>query len=76
MIDKQVIEMPAEAEILSVQMQHDRPVIWALVDPKHYTEGRTLFMRGTGHSVGPEVGRFVGTFQMQGGGLVFHLFEG
>lgn len=73
---KQVIRMPAEAEVLSVQTQHDQPVLWALVGPKHYLEERTFFMHGTGHSVGPEVGRFVGTFQMAEGGLVFHLFEG
>jgi hypothetical protein len=32
-------------------------------------------MYGTGHDMPDDPGQYVGTFQMHGGALVFHLFE-
>jgi hypothetical protein len=32
--DEQEVKMPANAQILCVQVQHGRPTLWALVDTK------------------------------------------
>ncbi len=69
------VPMPAGAEVLSMQLQNDVPVMWALVDDQAPTVIRTFAMYGTGHPVHAGHGRFIGTFQTLGGRLVFHLFE-
>lgn len=69
------IAMPYEAEILCCQMQIDTPCIWALVNPDAPTEVRKFRLAGTGHAIFESALTFVGTFQMAGGALVFHLFE-
>lgn len=75
--DRQSIHMPVNAEILCVQMQNGNPCIWALGDPEDARQEREFLMLGTGHNAAPEsIGRYIGTFQMSGGSLVFHLFEG
>ncbi len=51
------------------------PFIWALVDTDAPEEARVFHVRGTGHPA-DALGRYVGTFQIDGGALVFHLFEG
>lgn len=76
--DKQFICMPQEAELLSVQTQSKTPCLWALVNPNSPTEERCFEVFGTGHPVHCDMGidrKFIGTFQLQSGGLVFHLFE-
>ena len=71
------LEMPAGAEILSVQIQNGVPQLWAVVDENAKKVFRTFYVRGTGHSTdGLEHAKFVGTFQMCSGALVFHLFSG
>ncbi len=76
--DKIQIEMPEKAEILSVQVQKGIVCIWALVDSENKTETRYFEVFGTGHKVPVDMGisrKFIGTFQIYGGDLVFHLFE-
>ena len=76
--DKQIVTLPIGAEILSVQTQNETPCLWALVNPKSETEERVFEMFGTGHPVYCDMGidrKFIGTFQMRNGRLVFHLFE-
>lgn len=74
--DRQSIHMPVSAEVLCVQMQNGNPCIWALVDPEAMQERRWFLVLGTGHPIEAEsLGRYIGTFQMVGGSLVFHLFE-
>jgi hypothetical protein len=73
--DRIIIEMPKEAEILSVQMQHNKPCLWVLVDPNIEKEKRYFELSGTGHPVDMNIERwFIGTFQMADGDLVFHLW--
>lgn len=74
--DEQTIFMPYGAKILTVQMQHGYPFLWALVEPvpTHALLPCKILVRGTGHDC-PSVGRYIGTFQMNGGSLVFHVFE-
>ena len=76
-IDLQYVQMPRGAKVLSVQMQGGAPQLWALVDEKETQEPRAFTTYGTGHPL-PEVldyGRFVGTYQVHNGELVFHVFE-
>ena len=74
MKDAQTIEMPGGAEILSVGVQHGKPRIWARVQPGLPTERRTILVRGTGHPMNGG-GAFLGTFQLHGGTLIFHVFD-
>jgi hypothetical protein len=74
-IDEQHLQLPIGAQILTVQMQGDMPFLWALVDDEKATEPHRVLIRGTGHDA-DGVGRYISTFQMGGGALVFHAFEG
>jgi hypothetical protein len=74
-LDETPVKMPKGAEILSVQIQKGRPCIWALVDPDAQSEVRRLCVRGTGHTLKGNEGRYIGTFQAMGGDLVMHVFE-
>jgi hypothetical protein len=70
------IEMPEGAELLTVQVQCERPCIWALVDADNPMRARNFRLHGTGHQVDASVWlRYVGTFQLIEGTLVLHLFE-
>lgn len=78
--DIQNIDMPESSEILCVQMQGSTPCIWALVDPENKVRvPRVLITVGTGHKIFIDDKNFrlnyIGTYQMMGGSLVFHLFE-
>ena len=81
--DAQQIEIPKGAIILTVQIQFNTPCLWAKVDPKAPKENRTIKMYRTGHPIsvskteefsGYET-TYLGTFQVDGGDYVFHVFE-
>ena len=67
-----ILEMPQGAEI---QVQGGGVQLWALVDPEADSETRIFRTYGTGHPIDHEPGRLVGTYQLNGGGLIFHVFE-
>lgn len=75
----QSIELPEGAEILTAQGQHGRSVcLWALVDTERPTEKRYLEVFATGEPVHVDMGverRYIGTAQLEGGSLIFHIFE-
>lgn len=74
---KLLLEMPKGAEILTVQSQHESACIWALVDSEAPLEDRHFDVVGTGQPI-EETGikrKYIGTFQLGGGALVYHLFE-
>lgn len=75
--DKQVIAFPKGAKVLCVQSQNETPCIWAVCATADgaATEDRTFAIYGTGHQHESISGVYVGTFQLQGGALVFHVFE-
>lgn len=74
--DHFAIEMPVDAEILTVQVQRGVPMIWALVSPGAPVAARKFRLVGTGSEIGDnERLRYVGSYQLMGGGIVFHLFE-
>ncbi len=75
--DHPVITMQKGAIILSVDVQHGAGVqVWALVDPEAPTELRRFRVAGTGHPLEEDIEllRFIGTVQMMGGQLVWHIF--
>lgn len=68
--------MPAGAQILSVQAQRGLPKLWALVDEQAEEKvPRDILTVGTGHPILELLGPFIGTYQMEGGALVWHVFE-
>lgn len=73
--DRAIISMPDGAQILSLQMQRDVPVIWARVFPSNQRVPREFLLRCTGELLGSETGDHVGTFQLLGGDIVVHVFE-
>lgn len=72
-LTNQKIQMPVGAKILSVQVQHSTPTIWALVDPSSPTQDRRFRVIGTGWDFDPAGLIHVSTWSF--GGFVWHLFE-
>jgi hypothetical protein len=73
------ISMPIGAEVLCVQTQNNLPCLWALVSPDPGELGyehRHFRTYGTGHYMPDNPGKYIGTFQLNNGVLVFHVFEG
>ncbi len=66
--------MPEGAEVLCVQMQNGQPCIWAKTTVGAPPVVHHFRIAGTGHDLGDNVGRYIGTFQLDGGALVFHVF--
>lgn len=77
--DRVSILMPKGARILCFQTQEEIPCIWAAVDPGALMVPRRFRVVGTGHEVKVDVdsmaSAYVGTAQMMGGRLVWHLFD-
>lgn len=70
------LEMPKDAVLLSVQVQDETPRLWVLVDEDADLEQREVTVIGTGHmSEALDELKFIDTFQMAGGLLVYHAFE-
>jgi len=71
------IELPRGARVLSVATQKNDAVMWVLLDPnERVMEKRRFATIGTGHDADVVSGwNFVGTFQLDDGALVFHLFD-
>lgn len=72
---KQKVRLPINAEILTAQMQGDTLCLWALVEEGNSTEDRIIEVFGTGHPMSDDARRHIGTTQMHGGALVWHVFE-
>ena len=73
--DEWSMDLPAGARLLSVQVQYGEPVLWALVDPAQPPVPMLFAIRRTGDGADDlGVAEFIGTFQLQNGALVFHLF--
>ncbi len=70
------VKMPGGAKLLDVQTQFDQPCIWALVESETPEVDHRFVIQGTGFNVGLlGKSQYVGTFQIAGGSLVFHLFD-
>jgi hypothetical protein len=72
------IEMPKGARILTAREQDDTICVWAEVDTEQPSETRVLEVFGTGHLMREEMGvsrEYIGTAFLEGGSLVFHVYE-
>lgn len=68
-----VLEMPKGAEILHIADQRGTPHMWARCDPEAPIELRRFIVTGTGQPCPSS--KHIGTFLLDGGDLVFHVFE-
>lgn len=72
----QDIELPEDAEILTVQNQNEKICLWAMLDPAAPKIHRTFAVFGTGWRITTNAKlRYIGTVQLDGGALVSHVFE-
>lgn len=70
------LNIPVGSTVLSVAVQGRDVNLWAEVDTSKPTVARRFRVAGTGHAIpADESRRFIGTFLLQDGLLVFHLFE-
>lgn len=67
--------LPKNSQILCVQMQDEIPCMWTLMDKNEKAEVRHFRVFGTGHYFALSNYKYIGTFQLFTGSLVFHLFE-
>jgi hypothetical protein len=75
-IDTQIIKMPVDAILLTIQMQRGKPCLWALVDESLPSDKEyRIKTYGTGHKVPKAAGIYIGTYQLAEGALVFHVFS-
>lgn len=71
----QEIAIPRGSVFLAAQLQYARPVMWWLVDPdaEKTMHGFHLYM--TGEPIEGQPGRYLGTYQLDNGAFVLHLYE-
>lgn len=76
--DRQTVKMPLPAMVRSVQAQGDQVCLWAEVAPDLAKCDIEIIIVGTGHEI-PDIEsghlRYISTFQMHSGALVFHAYE-
>lgn len=71
-------DLPTGARIIAVQVQAGQPCFWALVNPDRKLERRRFYMLGTGHEIHDDDAselQHLGTFMLNDGAFVGHLFE-
>ena len=70
------LKMPKGAEILTAGSQHGGDAfLFALVDPDASAEEVSFRLANTGEPISEDELKYVNTFQLRDGGLVYHLFE-
>lgn len=71
------VDMPQGAKILTAREQGDNICIWAEVDQNAIYEKRFFEVFGTGDVLPTDMAtrKYIGTALLQGGGLVFHIYE-
>ena len=75
--DEQLLTLPANAAILTVQVVGNVPYLYAVVDlDTEETEERHILTFGTGHQIEDDLkAHYVGSYQLLDGKLVYHVFE-
>jgi len=74
--DEQFINIPEGAEILTIQIQKGKPVLWGLVNDKDKNETRKIRIFGTGIPIITDWSlKYIGTYQLLNGDLIGHVFE-
>jgi hypothetical protein len=69
---KQKLELPANAEPLSAQVQNGQLCIWFIVDTHMPPRDAEIYIYGTGNNLPEFIGNYISTVQMEG--LVWHIF--
>ena len=72
--DFQVIAVPKGALLRCVQTQGETPCIWAEVDPSAPKVTREIRTYGTGHPMESDWPFYLGTYQVNDGARVFHVY--
>lgn len=79
--ERQIVPMPMGAEILSVGIQGEKPVLWALANTAGVILPRVILTARTGQWIPQDMAshsrKFIGTYQIPDGSEVFvgHVFE-
>ena len=74
--DVATVMIPQGATMLSVGVQDEMPMIWAVVDSEAPLTARRFRVAGTGHRLDLEsTVQFIGTIQLENGRFIFHIFE-
>lgn len=74
--DEQKIKIPQSAHILDVQNQKEKVYIWCLVNIENELVDYTFRIIGTGNPIEDDFsGKYIGTFQLFDGDIIFHLFQ-
>ncbi len=68
----QQIHIPECSELLTVQLQDDRPCVWYKCDPSKRMKSEIIYMCGTGRVMHEDATNYLGTVQMNC--LVWHFF--
>lgn len=79
LVDYQEVIVPGGVGPLCVQVQDGAPCLWAEVDPDASSGALAVMIFGTGHALDESEHkrfRYLSTFQMHGGALVFHAYVG
>ena len=72
----QDFHIPAESQILKIDVQNNKPCIWYLCNPENPMRIREISMFGTGHQINDNfTGQYLDTIQLEEGALVFHIFD-
>ena len=74
-IDLQGVQIPQGSELLTVQVQNGAPCLWVLCDSEAKPVHQDIAIHGTGHEIPATTGDYIGTYQLSGGALVFHVFK-
>lgn len=72
------LEMPRNSYIIHIDVQKSSPQLWAIVDPDSLKETRKFGLIETGVRFSDDLwdrSVYVGTFQLNSGDIVLHLFE-
>ena len=72
------IDLPEGAVFLSVQVQHGKAQMWFRVDDSRPLRRQVFGVCGTGCEIPSQVAHapFLGTFQLEDGAFVLHVFGG
>jgi hypothetical protein len=73
---QQTFDVMAGAKVLTVQMQGETPCMWLMLDPDSESRERmTIEIFGTGHPMHDFEREYIGTYQIDGGAYIFHVFR-
>ena len=74
-VSSQIVPMPMGTKILTVQVQRDKPCLWAIVDTGVKQGPRLILTVATGEDMGSGANwSYVGTYQLFDGEEVYHVF--